>query len=328
MQKIRGASLALFLVCALVIMAGCGQPTLQQLEGILQNVDSLSGQVTVKLKDGGTITINLQDVKVEALRRALGTASLEPGNRVTVQMSQEGRVTNLKAHVAEAEGFIKSVDQGKQTITIALERGGEVTLQVASDTRIEVEGLQGPGSLALLQAGQEVEAKYDVQTMKALKVEVEEEEVEAEGELEGIITAINANARTVTVRSEKGIEETLRVTERTRLKIDGIGLFSQLRVGMAVEVDFDRTTKELVKLEVEEKALKSEVEGIVVAIDSAKKTLTIRSKQGREETLRVVEGTRFKLDGLGDFSNLKVGMEVEAKFNPVSKELVKLEVED
>lgn len=320
---------AIVAVLALAFTLGCGQITPEQLEGILQNVDSISGQVTVKLKDGGTVTVNLQDVKVESLRQVVGTASLEPGNPVTVQMSQDRKVTNLKAHVAEAEGFIKSIDNERQAIVIILERGGEVTLQVTNETRIEVEGLKGQASLALLQIGQDVEAKFDVQTMKALKIEVEEdEEAEAKGELEGTIIAIDVNARTITLRSENGVEEMLRLTESTRLKVDGVGIFSQLRVGMAVEADFDRTTKELVKLEVEEKGRKAEIEGIVIAIDPGKKTLTIRSKQGREETLTVVQGTRLELDGLGDFANLKVGDEIQAKFNPVSKELIKLEVED
>jgi biopolymer transport protein ExbD len=120
---------------AVLAFAACDEVTTRaQLEGILQNVDSISGEVTVKLKDGGTVTFNLKDVNVETLRKAIGNASLEAGSPVTLETDKGKKVKTVKARHVEVEGIIKSVNEDvnkdKKTVTIASEKGGEITLEV------------------------------------------------------------------------------------------------------------------------------------------------------------------------------------------------------
>jgi len=234
---------------AVLAFVGCEATTLAQLEGILQNVDSLSGEVTVKLKDGGTVTFNLKDVNVETLRKAIGNAALEAGSQVTLETDKDKKVKTVKARHAEVEGIIKSVDKVKKTVTISFPKGGDITLEVTETTKIEVEDDEA-ASFTSLGEGQEIEARYDVETKKALKLEIEEEE--AKTELEGTITAINKDAKTVTILAKNGTEATYKVTASTRLELDGVRTFDGLMPAMRVEAKVNRANNELIKLELED----------------------------------------------------------------------------
>jgi hypothetical protein len=238
---------------AVLAFVGCEATTLAQLEGILQNVDSLSGEVTVKLKDGGTVTFNLKDVNVETLRKAVGNAALEAGSQVTLETDKDNKVKTVKAHRTEIEGVIMNVDKEKKTVTITSKKQGDITLVVTETTKIEAEDDEA-ASLASLREGQEIEAKYDVVTMKALKIEVEEDDGE-EAKLEGTITAINNPANgvvTVKILSKNGIEAVYKVTASTKLDLDGLRTFHDLKVGMIVEAKVNRANDELIKLELED----------------------------------------------------------------------------
>ena len=234
---------------AVLTLVGCAETTRAQLEGVLQNVDSISGEVTVKLKDGGTVIFNLKDVSVEMLRKAVGNASLEAGSQVVLETDKDKKVKTVKARHAEVEGVIKSVDKDKKTVTITSQKQGDITLEVTETTKIEVEDDKA-ASFASLREGQEIEAKYDVETKKALKLEIEEEGAKAE--LEGTITAINKDANTVTIRAKNGVETTYKVMVSTKLELDGVGTFDGLKTGMRVEAKVNRANNELIKLELED----------------------------------------------------------------------------
>ncbi len=244
----------LTLVLPLVLLAvlafvGCEGSTQAQLEGILQNVDSISGEVTVKLKDGGTVTFNLKDVNVETLRKTIGSASLEAGNQVTLEIDKDQKVKTVKARHAEVEGVIKSVDKDKKSVTITAEKSGDLTIGVTEATKIEMED-EDAASFSSLREGQEIEAKYDVETKEALKIEVGEEEAKAE--FEGTVTAVDNSAKTVTIRAKNGTEAIYKVTASTKLELGGVGTFEGLKSGMKVEAKIYRANNELVKLKLED----------------------------------------------------------------------------
>jgi hypothetical protein len=160
---------AILAVVMLVGVAGCTPGEIQALQGTVQNVDSVSGNVTVKLKDGSTKTFNFTDVKVETIHQALGSASLEIGDQVTVKAHKNGNVEELDAQNAEVNGVIKSL--GTDNVTITTEKKGDITLQVTSETRIKIND-KGTDSFSDLKLGQKVEAKYDVTSKKALRINV------------------------------------------------------------------------------------------------------------------------------------------------------------
>jgi hypothetical protein len=235
-------------VVMLVGVAGCTPGEIQALQGTLQTIDSVSGNVTVKLKDGSTKTFNFADVKVETIRQALGSASLEIGDQVTIKASKNGEVKGLEVPKAEVGGIIKSLGTGNVTITT--KKKGDITLHVTSDTRIRIED-KSTAAFSDLKIGQEVEAKYDVSTKNALRINVDMEE--EEGEIEGIIKVLDTANKTVTITTEKKDDITLKVTSDTVIWIedDGTAAFPDLKVGQKVEAKYDVSAKNAVKLDID-----------------------------------------------------------------------------
>ncbi|MBI2846970.1 MAG: hypothetical protein HYX82_03715 [Chloroflexi bacterium] len=307
----------------------CSPSARAQLEGVLQDVDSISGEVTVTLKDGGTITFNLNDVNVETLRQAVGNASFEEGAQVTLETDRDNKVKAVKARHAKVEGDIKAVDNDKKTLTITAENGVDVTLEVTETTRFKARHGDS-ASFASLREGQEVEAKYDVETKKALEIKIEdrqrdevrqrEAEVGEDSSLTGVIEALTADMVVVGGKT---------------FKIDAdTALDNGLAVGVLAKVEFVlQADGSLLALEVEtdapdEAEAEAKFKGTITAINKDANTITIRSRNGIEAIYKVTASTRFELDGVGTLEGLQVGMEVEVKFNPTNSELIKLEIED
>lgn len=137
----------------------------------------------MKLKDGNTVTFNLRDVKVETLREAIGSASLEEGSQVTIERDDANKVKRVKARHAEVEGTVKSFDKDEKTVTISSSQKDNITLKVTDATKIEIDDDEDKAfSFANLREGQEIEAKYDVETKKALKIEIEEDGEDEDGD--------------------------------------------------------------------------------------------------------------------------------------------------
>jgi hypothetical protein len=148
----------------LIGIVSCTPAEIQALQGTLQNVDSISGNVTVKLNDGTTNTFNFNDVKIETIRQSLGGATLEIGDQVTVRIRTNGHIEEVDAHYAEAGGVINSLGTGNVTFT---SKKGDITLNVTPDTKIRIED-KGNATSVDLKVGQKIEAKYDVSTKNAL----------------------------------------------------------------------------------------------------------------------------------------------------------------
>lgn len=95
-----------------------------------------------------------------------------PNDQPTTQQDQAPR--------GEVEGVIKSLDQTKHTVTIGLDDGKEITLQVTEATKIEgdlqEEDHEGDSTFAALSVGQQIDASYDADTKVAFKIEVADKE--------------------------------------------------------------------------------------------------------------------------------------------------------
>ena len=146
----------------LLLAIACTLSERELLDGILQNVDSANGEITIVTKDGKTITLTVATeapVETEGASSALET--LEPGASVKVEVNEDGRVVQrIEARQAKVKGVIIEIEGNK--VTIESERGREVT---ATDlTRIKLED-DFPGTLADLQVGAEVQVKYDPDTL-------------------------------------------------------------------------------------------------------------------------------------------------------------------
>jgi hypothetical protein len=245
-RKIFGFGAVLAVVGMLVGFTGCTQAEALALQGTLKNVDSVSGNVTVMLKDGTTQTFNFNNVSIDTIKQAIGNATLEVGDNVTVKIRQQ-HVEEVHAEYAEVDGTIKS--KGADNVTITTEKHGDVTLKVNAQTKIVV-GDNKTAALANLAIGQQVEAKYDVATMTAIRITTETDR-EGKGPLaqvEGIVRAVVGN--TVTISFGHGDNITLNVTSNTTIKIEDsrTGALADIKVGQQVHASYDKTTKNAVRI--------------------------------------------------------------------------------
>ena len=162
-----------FMLLLLLAAMACTPTEEEFVEGILQNVDSVNGQITIVTKDGKTVTLTIATeapVETEGASSALET--LELGASVEVEVDEDGRVAQrITARQAKVEGVIVVIERDE--VTLETDRGRRVTVRVTDRTRIKLED-DFPGTLADLQMGAEVEVKFNPSTDVALKIKVED----------------------------------------------------------------------------------------------------------------------------------------------------------
>ena len=144
--------------------------------------------------------------------------------------------------------------------------------------------------------------------------------------MEGVIVEVNGNE--VTAESNRGRRIAVMVTDRTRIKLDEDfpGRLSDLQIGTEVEIKFDPDSLVAFKIEIED--AEAEIKGTIVQV--LDREVTIESKNGRQVTLSVSDGTRFEFDeGFpGSLNDLEIGAEVEIKFDPGTNNALRIKLED
>ncbi len=324
MLKLRTVArrwLAAVVVPVVLVAAAACTPSEQELiEGFLQNVDSVNGEITIVTKDGRTVTLTIDtEAPVEAEGASPALEGLELGVSVEVEVDEDGRVAQrIEARQAKIEGIITEIEG--DNVTVETDRGRTRTLTITDSTRIKLDE-DFPGILADLQPGLEVKVKFDPESLVAFRVDTEEEEAEVEG------TIIAIEGSEVTVETERGRRLTVAVDGGTRIELeeDFPGTLEDLLVGTEVEVKFDPFTRRAFKIEVEEGKLK----GTVVAVSGS--TLTIETEDGRRLNLIVGDGTRIELEDAdfpGTLEDLQVGAEIGVKFDQGTMRASKIEIEE
>jgi hypothetical protein len=241
--------LAIVLTVTLIGASACTPAELQALQGTLKNVDSASGTVTVTMKDGTTKTFNFDNVTVSTLKQALGGASLEIGDQVSIKTNKHGDVEELEAKNAEVQGIIKSL--GADNVTITTAKKGDFTLNVTTKTVIKFED-NLTAAYSDLKVNQKVEVKYDISTKNALRINVDRQL--PEGNLQGTITAIDNATATIKIATLKQGDITLKVTATTVIRMEEKGtiVFKNLKVGQNVEVKYQVGSLTALKIKVDE----------------------------------------------------------------------------
>jgi len=172
MFKKKSVLLGIVLAAVMLVgVTGCTAADLQSLQGIIKDIDSVSGNVTVTLNDGTTRTFNFNDVTMETIRQALGDLCLECGDNVTICENFHHQVQRIKAHMAEVSGTIKSLGSGNSTITVITNNKLEITLNITANTTMRIQG-DATATFSALEVGQKVTAKYDIATLNALRINV------------------------------------------------------------------------------------------------------------------------------------------------------------
>lgn len=177
-RKIFRLLFSALLAVTMLAVAACTPEEAAALQGILKNVDSANGQITIVTKDGKTVTLDIAtDTEVAADGTNSTVASLEPGATVEIKVKNDGKVASqIKAQQAEIEGVITAIVG--DNVTIETEKGRQATIHVTADTRIELDDDDFPGTLAGLAVGMAVEAKYSPSTGNTFKIEAGKDEDE------------------------------------------------------------------------------------------------------------------------------------------------------
>ena len=77
----------------LMVLMACTLTEDQLIEGILQNVDSINGEITIVTKDGKTVTLTIAtDAPVETEGASSAFETLEPGTTLEVEVDDDGRI--------------------------------------------------------------------------------------------------------------------------------------------------------------------------------------------------------------------------------------------
>ena len=167
--------ISLCLVVVLVLSGACTQNEVDQLEGILQNVDTANGEITIVTKDGQTVTLKIDtEASVEAEGASSTLETLEVGASIQVEVNEGNQVIqHIKAQQTEIEGEIVQIVGDK--VTVESEDGERVTILVSDDTRIESED-DSPGTPSTLQVGDKIETRFDPESNTAFSIIGREEE--------------------------------------------------------------------------------------------------------------------------------------------------------
>ncbi len=180
--------LGLALIVVLAFTSACAPNTIEQLEGVLQNVDAANGEITIVTKDGQTITLKIDtEASVETEGASSTLETLEIGVPIQIEINEDNQVVQrIKAHQTEVDGVIIQIDGDE--VTIESEDGQRVTILVSENTRIESED-DLPGTSAALHVGAEVETKFDPESGVAYMISEQEEAGEVGGSDQNTLTS-------------------------------------------------------------------------------------------------------------------------------------------
>lgn len=169
-KKLVFAGLILTVVIMLAV-TGCNAVDIKSLDGVLKNVDSLSGNVTVTLKDGQTLNFNLADINLKDILSATDNVGLESGDHVMVGVGPGGKVSCVSFNATQLRGTVKAIAADNSTVIITASDNTDITLNITADTKVVVWAM-GTAEVKDLQAEQAVFVLYDKDTMTAENIHV------------------------------------------------------------------------------------------------------------------------------------------------------------
>ena len=224
--------------------------------GILQNVDSVSGEVTVQLNDGNTKTFNLDDVNVDALETIVGSAVLQIGDSVDLMLGIDDAIASLAPSAAKVEGTIFSIDTDESSLTVDAENGVQLTVKIDEQTEIKAKGTgSSSANIFELTSGMEVKVIYDAETSQSSMIQFTrtgERGTSIEQDRIGVVSAVDPIAHTITLSNSDGTLSTFSIASTTQIGDNGPATFTAIQPGTAVEIEFNPITMEASEVEIED----------------------------------------------------------------------------
>ncbi len=247
-------------------------PVVSTVQGGVTNVNSGTGVVQIEKKNGSKNAQTSGQTRVVRNGKIASLKSLTRLDKVTTHLTPSGSLVKSSAGVEDAvdiqaegpeenevSGTIFAVDTVAvpNTVTITPKDGGpNVTVNITLDTLIEVGG--AAATVNDLAVDMFVEAEYDPLTLNAFRIEAESEE--DEGEVEGVINAVDTGLGTITIDSN-GTLVTLIVDASTKIELNDAPAFLadlQTHIGDPVSAEYNSVT--MVAHEIESGTSESEPE--------------------------------------------------------------------
>ena len=331
---------------AMLLSVACTPAQIQQLEGILQSIDTANGSVTIVTKDGKTVTVNINsDSQVSTNGSAASVFSLEPGSNVRISTDDKGEIRSVEDRVAVVNGVISGI-QGSQ-VSVTPQKGNPVSVNVTAQTQIRLQS--GTGTINDLKVGMKAQAKYDPQTMNAFRIFVNHQE---QSEVEGTIASIVSSNITVTTQGRR-IQVTLTADNTTSIRIgSNTGTLADLKTGDQIHAKFDPISMKAYTIELQRGEAKTppgqtrtpggedrtppgqtrtpgserergqqqqrqsiEVQGTITAVSGNQ--ITVQIQRGQPLIVTVDSNTLIKLKGdkSGTLADLKAGVKIDARIS-------------
>ena len=260
-MRISKIIIGLGLIVVLAFTSACTQNEVEQLEGIIQNVDAVNGKVTIITKDGQTRTLDIDTgASVETEGGASNLEALEVGAFIQVEVNEDNQVVqSIKAQQTEIEGEIVQIVGDEVTVETA--DGERVTIRVSENTRIESEG-DALGTSTALQIGAKIEIKFDPESQVAFVISEQEEEAETDdgsdketetetgsGTVsEEVVVKLDVEPDVEdTLGVESGVDQDGKATPDGDIDIDGDGWITIVDVVGGMEAERERLAEEIQK---------------------------------------------------------------------------------
>ncbi|HKB39834.1 MAG TPA: sigma-70 family RNA polymerase sigma factor [Gemmataceae bacterium] len=316
-------------------------PAKPEVRGIVKSVDSAAGTITVTGAAGReeptektyplakNVEVGVGSGDRRGVLKEIKLADLAPGAFVSLALSADGKtVESILASGPQVRGVLKSVDAGKNMITIALsptrreETGEEKTYSVDAAAEIGLD--DGRGRRFSVKEAKLADLPTDSVVTVWLSVDQKHAQgIIAEGpNLYGVVKAVDAakNTLTLTTRSRGGDaeEKTLDVAKNAiTLLDDGRGRRFSLKEGKLADVPAGAQV--FLKLTPDQKfitMLRAEgpsVGGRIKALDPKAGTITVdvqvaRGENPEEKTFTLAKNVRVQIEGNeGKLADIKVG---------------------
>lgn len=305
-------------------------------QGTVYSVDAAGRTVTLKASDGTTTTLNvLRNSKLRRNQKKVTLSGLVLGDQANALYDASMNARQLSAAgvtVGTLQGGVLGVNSGSGVVHLTTGNFG-----TSAHTRIVRNGKIS--SLGSMTAHDHVTAHVthgSALAPRILAVGTPEPgtavDVQVEGpeeyEVQGTISAVDLDAKTVTITPEEDIAEvTVNVTAETLIALgDASATIADLTVGLVVEAVYDPATLNAYRIEAHSEEEEGYAEGPITAIDTVAGTITIDC-YGAPVTLFVDASTKIvRNEEPAVFADLQIGDEAMAEYNTVTMVAKEIEV--
>ncbi|MBI4338686.1 MAG: hypothetical protein HY680_01890, partial [Chloroflexi bacterium] len=217
------------------------------------------------------------------------------------------------------QGTLKSIDVAKSQITVTLADGKDITLDVSSRSKVNVEGSISPLPGLKRVIGSQVSVEYSPE-MKVVGALNARAGPGGTIDVTGIIKAVNPAQGKVTIQTPDGREVEIDVTAASTIVADGtISSLVALagKVGEELSVKLDARTNAPLSLKAQASG-DAHAAGTLKAVDASAGTIIIATGASGDTTLTVDASTQVEIGGdsatLADLAS-KIGTQIVAEYS-------------